>query len=155
MVAILPAAGVPLSSVLEALSRTSSISRLVESLNKTRDSFSAPDVTVRLPRFKIASALNLNAVLAAMGAEDVFNLERSNLTGISSTAQLYVSRVLHRTEIEVDENGTIGSSVTVVEFADRISDTDYFNADKPFAFIVYDKLSKSVVFAGKYGGPEP
>ncbi|KRT84227.1 hypothetical protein AMK59_735 [Oryctes borbonicus] len=155
MIAILPATGQPLSSILDTLSRTkSSISSIVDTLNRTRDVFSPTEVAVRFPKFKIALALNLNAVLDAMGSQDVFNSLRSNLRGISPTAELYVSRVLHRTEIEVDEDGTVGSSVTVAEVADRISNMDYFSADKPFAYFVYDKLTKSILFAGKYSGPQ-
>lgn len=153
MVAILPKNDVPLATVLNALAETS-IPQLVESLNKTKLAFSTTDIMVELPRFKISSSLNLNIVLSALGATDVFHSGRSNLTGISSVSPLFISRLYHQTEIDVDEDGTVGASVTAVEFTDRISDIDYFRANRPFAFIIYDKSTKTILFAGRYSNPK-
>ncbi|KAK9708948.1 Serpin (serine protease inhibitor) [Popillia japonica] len=112
MVAILPKNDVPLATVLNALAETS-IPQLVESLNKTKLAFSTTDIMVELPRFKISSSLNLNIVLSALGATDVFHSGRSNLTGISSVSPLFISRLYHQTEIDVDEDGT-GNNVSMI-----------------------------------------
>lgn len=152
MVAILPAEGVSLSAVVDVLAE-SSIIELVRNLNSTREQFSSTDVMVHLPRFNISSRLGLNAILRSMGVHDIFDVSHANLSAISA-APLFVSGVLHQTEIEVDEEGTTGSSATVVEISDRISDVEYFKADRPFAFIVYDKINKVIIFSGIFAKPQ-
>lgn len=151
MVAVLPVEGSPLSATLKALADVN-IPDLVQNLNKTEDYSSVTEVEVWLPKFNISSTLDLNDYLQEAGVRDAFGLHSADLSGISGS-KLCISRVLHKTEIEMNEEGTVGSSVSVVEITDRISDVDYFKADRPFAFIVYDKVAKTVVFAGKFTTP--
>lgn len=113
------------------------------------------DDTIKLflPRFEISSNFNLNEVLDAMGIKDVFNERDADLDNIAQNVELYVSRIMHSAKITVDEEGAVASSATVVETESKM-EPPIFRANRPFLFFLYDKYTKSVIFAGKYADPK-
>ncbi|KAI4464443.1 serine protease inhibitor serpin [Holotrichia oblita] len=144
MFLILPSSSATLSSVLHELSET--YSQVVNHFNEITQRYGNSNVVIKLPKFKISSDLKLVEALQNMGIKDAFSISLADLTGISPE-ELYVSNVLHKTEIEVDEEGTTGAAVTVVEIMDKAGYSS-FNANKPFAFMVVDKVTKTVLFTG-------
>lgn len=59
---------------------------------------------------------------------------------------------LHQANIEIDEEGTVAAAATYTRVYKTASWT-YFNFNRPFMFLIYDKKSKDVLFAGVYRGP--
>lgn len=151
MIAICPSGRSSLTSVLSELAETS-LSQIIDDLNKYTPPIGYDDdVHVILPKFKIITAFNLNYILQVMGIYDVFREADADLSDISPNA-LYISNAVHRVEIEVSEEGTEASSATVVEAQNKIEPA-IFRANRPFAFLVYDKETKSILFAGIYIRP--
>ncbi|GJQ82831.1 SRPN8 [Trypoxylus dichotomus] len=150
MMIVLPARDESLSSLLRSISETP-IARVMDYLKRSKEKFHDSKTYVKLPKFKISSSLLLADSLRNMGIVDAFDSRSANLSGIS-TVELYVSKVLHKTEIDVDEDGTTGSSVTVVDITEK-SKAPTFAADRPFAFFVVDKESRLVIFLGTVYNP--
>ena len=70
----------------------------------------------------------------------------------SDDVRFYIDKVLHKTYIDVDENGTEAAAVTAVitEATSLMPDLGpkEFVADKPFTFVIAD--GKEILFMGEY-----
>ncbi|VAI53504.1 unnamed protein product [Triticum turgidum subsp. durum] len=109
----------------------------------------------RLPKFKLTFSTKMINVLRDLGLNDVFNLEKSNLSGMMGEGAgrrpaLY--EVLHKAVIEVNEEGTKAAAITA-GFGRELSTYQQpqrvdFVADHPFAFFVMEEVSGAILFAG-------
>ena len=67
-----------------------------------------------------------------------------------------LSKVVHKAFVEVNEEGTEAAAATtfhmIIGCCTMI--TSQFVADHPFLFFIRHKLSKSILFAGRYSSPE-
>lgn len=115
----------------------------------------AGEVDVTLPRFRIAGAtVALNDPLAAMGMPTAFDEQAADFSGMSTEERLHISRVLHKTFVEVNEEGTEAAAATAVVMAiESAAMSRSFRADHPFLFIIRDKVSGSLLFLGRVADP--
>ncbi|XP_068202286.1 leukocyte elastase inhibitor-like [Palaemon carinicauda] len=108
------------------------------------------EVEVTLPKFKLEESLDLGDHLALMGMPDLFSDKDADLSGITGTKDLYVSKVLHKAFLEVNEEGSEAAAATgMVANTRMVMRTTQFVADHPFMFYIRDKRSNLVYFAGK------
>ena len=76
----------------------------------------------------------------------------ADFSKIVSTRELYISRVLHNTFVEVDEEGTEAAAVTAVAMANGAANpetTVSFIVNRPFLFFIKEKSTGTILFAGK------
>lgn len=85
-----------------------------------------------------------------MNITDLFEQSLANLSKINQN--YFVSSILHKTKIRVDEKGTEASAVTTSIFANKAT-PPVFNANRPFLYFVVDKGTRSILFAGSYKNP--
>ena len=114
------------------------------------DSFRETDIEVFLPRFRMAYERKLNDDLAALGMVDAFD-HRADLSRLSPVGGLRISSVKQKSWVEVNEEGTeaaAATAVTVVESAPPA-----VRADRPFLFFIRERLSGTILFAGKVASP--
>lgn len=106
------------------------------------------EVNVRLPRFTIDQSPQLTGLMWTLGIKDMFSPTESDLGGISPG--LFVTDMVHRALIQVDEKGSVASAATIA-LVERIGNIDdyYFEANRPFIFLVMDKQSGAVLFMGR------
>lgn len=108
-------------------------------------------VHVKLPRFKITSDIdNLPELLFDMGVKSVFHPNLANLRGISDYT-MYASLMTQIADIEVTEKGVQASAVADFLVAEK--DSFEFFANKPFAYMLVDKKTEIILFAGMYTIP--
>ncbi|MBN1387449.1 MAG: serpin family protein [Bacteroidales bacterium] len=112
------------------------------------------DVDLYMPRFKYEFKTELKNVLSAMGmglAFDPFSADFSNI----SEQSLFISKVLHQTFIETNEEGTEAAAATVVmiELTSMPSGPVVVRLDKPFIYIIRETSTNCIVFMGKTGNP--
>ncbi len=112
------------------------------------------EVEVHLPRFKLSSSFNLGETLVAMGMNDAFG--DADFSGMTGERDLYISEVLHKAFVDVNEEGTEAAAATAVIMT-RMSLVDMgptiFKADHPFIFLIRDKFSGSILFLGRVTDP--
>ena len=86
---------------------------------------------------------------------DAFDPSKANLSGISEAARLYVSEVMHKSYIKVDEKGTEAAAVTGITIGTTSAgpETNVFRADHPFVFLIREKDTNSILFIGKVTDP--
>ncbi|NXP46107.1 SPB8 protein, partial [Heliornis fulica] len=111
-------------------------------------------VEVYLPRFKLEDTFNLNEVLQDMGMTDIFTETKADLSAMSYSKSLVMSNVVHKTYVEVNEEGTIASAGTGAVIVGRsLPLTELFIADHPFLFFIRHNPTNTILFFGKLCSP--
>lgn len=113
-------------------------------------------VELTLPKIKLEARYALAEQLKAMGMQRAFS-HAAEFGGISETAPLMLSDVLHQTFLLVDEQGTEAAAATAAEIvvvgAPLIEHR--FRADHPFFFLIRDNRTGAVLFLGRITDPPP
>jgi serpin B len=150
MMILLPGANPPAMSELERLLS-------VEKVKGWSAGLKEQAVEVHLPRFEFATSLDLNKSLAVLGMPKVFQPAEVDLSGIhSDKTPLWLSRVLHRAMIRVDEDGTVAAGVTVgMGTFGGPPPMPVFRADHPFVFLIRDTRTDNILFLGRLVQPNP
>jgi serpin B len=110
------------------------------------------DAELYLPRFKLEYSLKLNNALSALGMEIAFDGQQADFTGINKQGGLYISRVLHKSFVDVNEEGTEAAAATSVGVI-AISAPAPVRIDRPFIFVVRERFSGTILFMGKIADP--
>ncbi|XP_074003039.1 leukocyte elastase inhibitor-like [Numenius arquata] len=111
-------------------------------------------VEVYLPRFKLESTFNLNEVLQEMGMTDIFTESKADLSAMSFAKSLVLSNVVHKTYVEVNEEGTVAAAGTGAVIVRRsLPLTEVFMADHPFLFFIRHNPTNTILFFGKLCSP--
>lgn len=144
-VAILPNEGITIEEYIASLDGES-LYELLSNREKTV-------VNTFTPKFETEYDIELSKALEAMGMVDVFYGNKADLTGIgtSNVGNLFVSRVLHKTYICVDENGTKAGAATAVEIeCESAMDESpkQVHLDRPFVYMIMDTETYKPLFIG-------
>ncbi len=103
-----------------------------------------------LPRFRILWDRNLNDDLAALGMRDAFVRNSADFTRMSPRGrELYLGAVKQKTLIDVGEDGTISAPTTPVVPSTFGFVPLVMYVDRPFVFVIHERLSGTIVFMGK------
>lgn len=131
---------------------------ILNSLNLNRwnsliGGFSKQNVSVFLPRFTTKNKLEMKPVMQNLGMKLAFT-EMADLSGISD-ARLLISRIIHSTYLDVNEEGTEAAAVTIVEVMTTSVGPQVlsFNANKPFLLAIREKSTGAILFVGKIEKP--
>ncbi len=127
----------------------------VENLVAWRDSLNKREVLIFLPKFKMTCQFRLNHTLQTMGIVDAFIFGKANFAGMDSRPNwLFISAVLHKAFVDVNEEGTEAAAATaVVMTAARRAEPPTFRADHPFLFLIQDNHTGSILFMGRVTDP--
>ncbi|XP_021054076.1 serpin B4-like isoform X4 [Mus pahari] len=107
-----------------------------------------------LPRFKVEEKYDLPVPLEHMGMVDAFDPQKADFSGMSSTQGLVVSRVLHKSFVEVNEEGTEAAAATGVEIGLTSAPIqEDFCCDHPFLFFIKHSKTNSILFFGRMSSP--
>jgi serine protease inhibitor len=104
---------------------------------------------VRLPSFELEWDATLNDTLIALGMELPFSASED--FSPMSPANPFLSTVVHKTYIRVDEKGTEAAAVTGGAMVASMPPS--FTVDRPFVFTVTDTRSDTVLFLGTVEDP--
>ena len=123
-------------------------------------------VEVVLPKFRIEQRFSLADNLKALGAVSAFVSPDGHLpgdptcadfSGMNGAHDLYISKVIHQSFVDVDEHGTEAAAATVVGMAAgsavRPEPPPVFRADHPFLFFIRENATGSLLFMGRLAEP--
>ena len=112
--------------------------------------------TILLPRFKMEYAKELRPVLTKLGMGAAFQND-ADLSGISDKERSKMSEVVHKTYVDVNEEGTeaaaatsVGRTVTSFEPQRK---TFYMEVNRPFFFAIRDNQNQEILFMGIVNNP--
>lgn len=110
------------------------------------------DFTIQMPKFRFEFERSLNDDLKAMGLGVALSAS-ADFSGISPIP-LFISNVIHKTYIEVNEEGTEAAAVTAVEMSlTSVDPSSFLRIDRPFLFAIRENSSRSIVFIGTVTEP--
>lgn len=148
---ILPDEGVMPEELLE----DGSVMKLIRSGDEWEDR-EFLTVNLSMPKFDVASNLDLIDGLKKLGITDVFDREISDFTPITKEAQeLYVSKAEHAARVKVDEEGCTAAAYTVLAVeagAVEVLEEVDFVLDRPFLFVITGE-SGMPLFSGVVNQP--
>ena len=159
----LPYTGDEMSMMIILPNENTDLSTIVESIDKNTyyewlDDMTKKEVDIYLPKFEIKTPLyDLNNYLKNLGMQEAFG--SADFSGITDQADLFISQVLHKAFIEVNEEGTEAAAATaVIMFEMGIPDDDepprlIFDCNHPFLFLIQHKETKTVLFMGSIEDP--
>ncbi len=117
------------------------------------DKFSFKEGDISLPRFKLDYSITLNEALEKLGLTNFFS--DADFSGISKEPS-FVSGVLHKTYLEVNEEGTEAAAVTSVMVATAVAnEPEPFTmiVDHPFFCAIHNEETGSILFMGEITEP--
>lgn len=120
-------------------------------------------VVVNLPRFSYEYNLSsdkLNDIMKNLGIKRIFNDNDAEFNRMADLGplkkigieNLYVSDMIHKTKIEVDEKGTKAAAVSGAIIVGKNAVADYttysIEFTKPFIYFIRDKINNEILFFG-------
>lgn len=115
------------------------------------------EVILSLPKFKLEYGKTLNSELITMGMGIAFG-NQADFSRISQQVGLKISEVLHKTFVEVNEEGTEAAAVTAIIFVTTtayppVNHIHSMNVNHPFIFGIREHASGTILFIGKILNP--
>lgn len=145
---ILPKSGTSISAFIELLDNEK-WSVIIGGMEKTK-------VVVKIPKFKLECNGLLNEPLKNMGMISAF--DNADFSRLSTEDGLCISRVIHKTFIDLNEKGTEAAAVTAVEIIKTTAngegeDVKWFVANRPFIYAITEKSTGAIIFIGTMMDP--
>jgi serpin B len=109
------------------------------------------ETEVALPRFTTAQSFDLVKELQSLGMTSAFNGD-ANFSGMDATTNLFVSDVIHKAFVEVNESGTEATAVSL-NMALSMGIVGCFIVDHPFIFLIRENGSGTILFLGRIVDP--
>jgi serpin B len=128
----------------------------IENLSEWLGKLHKCEVIVSVPKFEMTSQFGLASVLKSMGMIDAFSLGRADFSGMNGKKDLFISAVIHKAYVDVNEEGTEAAAATAVTMKmTSVGPTrmPVFRADHPFLFLIRDNVSGSILFIGRVVNP--
>ena len=127
----------------------------LENLQLWKGKLEMKKVAISLPKFKTTCGYSLGGTLVPMGMADAFDYRTANFSGMDSANGLYISAVIHKAFVDVNEEGTEATAATAVIMSLRgipLPPT-IFRVDRPFVFLIQDNQTGTILFMGRVANP--
>jgi serpin B len=119
--------------------------------NDWTNRFETRGIDLKLPRFKLEYKEKLNDALKALGMGIAFKCRQANFSSINPNQDLCISKVKHKTFLEVNEEGTEAAAVTSVgvEATSVGGGLMEMHVNRPFVLAIRERHSGTILFIGK------
>ena len=148
MVILLPVEGKTIGDVKDKLDQ--------DTWNTLTSNMYKINIDVKIPSFETSTdLLRLKGALIEMGIRDAFSAGSADFSNMTAN-KVFISDVLHKARIKVDEQGSEAAAVTVIEMKDYAAGPGFqapeFHADHPFIYAITEVSSGAIFFIGQYTG---
>jgi serpin B len=128
----------------------------LEMLNNIIGSMDQNSVALRMPKFTFESSFSLTDMLSSMGMPAAFDSDAADFSGMTGRKDLFISDVIHKAFVAVDEEGTEAAAATAVmmEATSAIMSDIRLVIDRPFIFLIRDLQTGQVLFIGRVLNPQ-
>lgn len=147
MTIILPNVNTPIDSLILTISDNM--------LNQLFQNFSQQPGTIEIPKYKLEYKIQLKKVLTQLGMGIAFNAGLADFTKLyNGPEKAFISSVMHKSYVKVDEQGTEAAAVTSVTISfTSVGGEFYFRVNRPFLFMIRENHSNTILFIGKITRP--
>ena len=131
---ILPAEETDINKYINTLSTTKEYNKITEGFNYAK-------VDLQLPKFEVTFSEILNGILADFGMYNAFDSKSADFSGLREGGGLFISKVIHKTYLKANEEGTEAAAVTAITM-DGIAMHDgeekiyEMKVNRPFLFLL-------------------
>lgn len=127
--------------------------KFLKLFDKRKDTQSGAHISAEIPHFSFDCSIKLNDVLASMGMPRAFDGTAAEFgaLGHSELGNVYISKVLHKTHIDLDNSGTRAAAVTaVIMYPESAAPGDFYHVslDRPFVYAIVDTTTGLPIFLG-------
>ena len=125
-----------------------------EILEKLIDDLAMRNIALKMPAFETTSSFDLSKKLQNMGMTDAFS-EDADFSGMDGSEELFISAVLHKAFVSVDEAGTEAAAATAVVMSLKAAMDPPLEVtvDRPFLFMIRDNPTGTILFMGRILDP--
>ena len=118
-------------------------------------SLKSNQVNLTMPKFTITSEFSLNQALSDLGMPAAFSASSADFSGMDGAKDLYISGVLHKAFVTVDEAGTEAAAATgvIVGTTAMPVEVKQMVIDHPYIFLIRDIPTGTVLFMGRVVNP--
>uniref|UniRef100_A0A8C5T0H9 Leukocyte elastase inhibitor n=1 Tax=Malurus cyaneus samueli TaxID=2593467 RepID=A0A8C5T0H9_9PASS len=117
------------------------------------DNMMKAEVDLYLPKLKLEENYDLKSTLSSMGIQNAFDPGQADFTGMSAKKDLFISKVIHKAFVDVNEEGTEAAAATGIFMMRSRVPTMTFKADHPFIFFIRHNKSQTILFFGRLCSP--
>ncbi|NXC94629.1 A1AT2 antiproteinase, partial [Certhia familiaris] len=128
---------------------------LKETVSYWLRSFEKRYIYLHLPKFSVSGSYDVKSLLEKMGVAEVFS-DQADLSGVAKNLRLKVSKAIHKATVDVRENGTEASAVTMIGVMPvrlLIPPPPRITFNRPFLMMIIDKTTDGLLFLGKIVNP--
>jgi len=122
-----------------------------ENLDSILNNLVYQPVDLKMPKFDFESTVNGKDPLSALGMAEAFDPDAADFSGITEVEKLFISDVLHKATITVDEEGTEAAAATAVIFGTKSAMPEEpisLVIDRPFLFLIQHQPTGTILFMG-------
>ncbi|NOR44451.1 MAG: serpin family protein [Candidatus Delongbacteria bacterium] len=127
----------------------------MELINTSIKEIVKKDVKVYFPKFKLGLSYELSKLMKNLGMNDAFS-KKADFSKMTGNKELYISAIIHKTFIEVDEKGTEAAAATAVVMRMKSAmptECPEFIADHPFFYFIRENSTGTILFTGRMNDP--
>jgi serpin B len=148
MTVILPNEGVDLD---ELIARVGSEDWNQSFIDAWSNGLSQDSLDIYIPRFTLEYEVTLKEILTSLGMGLAFT-PAADFTNMYASGGIWIDQVKHKTFVKINEEGTEAAAVTSAIVTSGIDD-DVFYVNRPFAFVIRENQSGTILFIGKITDP--
>lgn len=144
MVVILPTEGHTLDEVIASLSE-SDVTKVPSAYKR--------EVVVSLAKWQYEGEYGMVDTFKELGVHDAFDGRVADFSRMTDQG-VFISDIIHKTFIKVDEEGAeMAAATIVVAMIECVSMPTMFLTDQPFVYFAVDKNTKTILFSGRCSDP--
>jgi serpin B len=127
----------------------------VETLETISASLASSRISLTMPAFEFTRSIQLGKILKSMGMVSAFSSGLADFSGFTGQPDLFISEVLHKAFVKVDESGTEAAAATAVVMGLTCvpAESTDFIIDRPFLFLIRNRSTGTVIFMGRVMDP--
>jgi len=116
------------------------------------NAFKSAYIRLAMPKFKIEYSTNLNEIFMNIGITTAFDEKNADFTKMFDKGNMWFTKTIHKTFIDVDEKGTEAAAVTAIGMAGTALPPEPIELkfNKPFYFAIRDNISAETLFMGRF-----
>jgi len=150
LIVVLPRKPLPPEAFRDIAERTS-LARIISGLDRRQGALG-------LPKVRLAYSADLVPELVEMGLGPAFAQDADFSGAFERNVSSFISQVLHKTRLEIDEQGTTAAASTSVEMSLSASLAPpprpfRMTVDRPFLVVLTDTRADLILFLGVIGNP--
>jgi len=114
------------------------------------------ELKLTFPKFKFDSSFELVEAMQALGMSAPFSLQEADFSGMNADRELFISNILHKAFVDVDEQGTEATAATAVVMSLTSAmpvEPIEVRVDRPFIFLIQDTQTGTILFIGRVLDP--